>query len=212
MSSSKHVKAFTLVELLVVVAIIGILAGIILPVLGKARENAYKVACVSNLKQIGTALRIYANEHGESFPTDNDGNAMESLSLLYSSYLSNREIFSCSSNSTDTSGLTSQTDIADGTAQGISFNCSYGYDPTKDTTINPGVALASDIPTSNGGLGSNHKNRGTNILYIDGHVEWKGTVSTEASDNIIYDDNIYRSVSGGTSSPTTGTDSVIMMN
>ena len=64
----KH-NAFTLIELLVVIAIIAILAAILFPVFGQAREKARGVACLSNEKQMGTALIMYSQDFDEGFPT-----------------------------------------------------------------------------------------------------------------------------------------------
>src|SRR5262245_54921536 len=66
------VRAFTLIELLVVIAIIGILASLLLPALSKGREQGRSAKCVSNLRQMGIALRIYVDEHENKIPAMRD--------------------------------------------------------------------------------------------------------------------------------------------
>jgi len=61
-------KGFTLIELLVVIAIIAILAAILFPVFARARENARRASCMSNLKQIGLGMMMYSQDYDENLP------------------------------------------------------------------------------------------------------------------------------------------------
>ena len=65
---SHRSRAFTLIELLEVVAIIGILAAILFPVFARARENARRSSCMSNLKQMGLGMMMYVQDYDETFP------------------------------------------------------------------------------------------------------------------------------------------------
>jgi prepilin-type N-terminal cleavage/methylation domain-containing protein/prepilin-type processing-associated H-X9-DG protein len=83
--NSARTGAFTLIELLVVIAIIAILAAILFPVFAQAREKARQAACLSNLKQIGTAFTMYAQDYDDTMPpwSQEAGNASLQFVITY---------------------------------------------------------------------------------------------------------------------------------
>src|SRR5205085_4778322 len=95
----RRYPGFTLIELLVVIAIIAILAAILFPVFAQAREKARQAGCLSNLKQIGLAAQMYAQDYEERLPgTELGEGAGEYYWLeMLSPYTKNREIFHCPS-------------------------------------------------------------------------------------------------------------------
>ena len=89
-------NAFTLVELLVVIAISAILAGLLLPVLGTAQEKGRRVACMSNLRQIGLAMLAYAGDHDNHVPTvDMNAGPSAWYTALTNGYVTSTKIFQC---------------------------------------------------------------------------------------------------------------------
>ena len=126
----KRLKSFTLVELLVVVAIIAVLVGLLTPAIAGARERTRRVKCVSNLRQIGLGMKMYATDNNGDFPDKYLGstvNCYEHLRPL-SNVLSNvGYIFTCPSDKdkTMTNKLITITDN----------NISYDYVRNQNTTI-----------------------------------------------------------------------------
>ena len=77
-TSPNKKSAFTLIELLVVIAIIAILAAILFPVFARARENARRSSCQSNLKQIGLGIMQYVQDYDETYPMNAQGTTVQS--------------------------------------------------------------------------------------------------------------------------------------
>ena len=107
-NSPRHkAKGFTLIELLVVIAIIAILAAILFPVFARARENARRASCQSNLKQIGLGVMQYTQDYDERFPMRYYGTAgprqeANSWRRQIFPYVKSSQLFSCPSNSANT--------------------------------------------------------------------------------------------------------------
>ncbi len=97
-------KGFTLIELLVVIAIISILAAILFPVFARARENARRSSCMSNLKQIGIGIMQYTQDYDERMPS----NYIQLSGVTYTRwwadliqpYVKNYQVYVCPSDST----------------------------------------------------------------------------------------------------------------
>jgi prepilin-type N-terminal cleavage/methylation domain-containing protein/prepilin-type processing-associated H-X9-DG protein len=98
-------RGFTLIELLVVIAIIAILASILFPVFGRARENARRSSCQSNLKQIGLGVLQYSQDYDELYPLaavfPATGGTVTWRQAVQP-YLKSTQIFSCPSNTQNT--------------------------------------------------------------------------------------------------------------
>ena len=123
-------RGFTLIELLVVIAIIAILAAILFPVFARARENARKSTCQSNLKQIGTGLIMYAQDYDQRYLYYyGDGNLWV---VKLQPYVKNSRVFICpSSNSgwgvVNTTSCASTSHAPESTFRNASGIVTYGY-------------------------------------------------------------------------------------
>ena len=112
----KNYKGFTLIELLVVIAIIAILAAILFPVFARARENARRSSCSSNMKQIGLGILQYVQDYDERYPNSTTNNIplpangtiaatngnFVPWQFVIQPYMKSYQIFACPSNSRNT--------------------------------------------------------------------------------------------------------------
>ena len=146
---------FTLIELLVVIAIIAILAAILFPVFARARENARRASCQSNLKQIGLGVMQYTQDYDEKFPTwarrvPTSGDRAR-WQCAVQPYLKSQQVFECPSNQNATTasgyGITISTDYS-GVVAGLDDTGGKELDSANNGTgmfggtDAPGVALA----------------------------------------------------------------------
>jgi prepilin-type N-terminal cleavage/methylation domain-containing protein/prepilin-type processing-associated H-X9-DG protein len=123
-------QGFTLIELLVVIAIIAILSAILFPVFARARENARRASCQSNLKQIGLGITQYTQDYDERLPgkgtSGSDFVEFKWMDRIYP-YVKSEQVFTCPSDSTGTAryqyaGTTTRTAKNFG-----SYNINAGY-------------------------------------------------------------------------------------
>ena len=169
--------AFTLIELLVVIAIIAILAAILFPVFGRARENARRSSCQSNLKQIGLSIAQYTQDYDERYPiafdfTQGNGTGWDSRVAPYvgSSVQSgaNRgvSIFVCPSDSlVRSSGSNSPRTYSMVRRDGLGFaNSANGLTPN----ISPGRAVSEFADTAATLMIAEWPNTGNNFGRSDG--------------------------------------------
>ena len=186
-------RGFTLIELLVVIAIIAILAAILFPVFARARENAWRSSCSSNLKQIGLGVMQYTQDYDEKMPVCEANNiSANTLSFYCQPYIKSTQIFKCPSDSragaTDSYGDNMNIGGYGNASiiQVAAINQTKLQAPSvtvllfEDNYLNDYNTIACHNFTN--GFYSNtaftRHLEGANYAFADGHVKWLHTVQT----------------------------------
>ncbi|MFP3904099.1 MAG: type II secretion system protein [Armatimonadota bacterium] len=156
---------FTLVEMLVVIAIIAVLSAILFPVFNSAREKGRETTCMSNLKQIGTAIELYVQDANGFLPLANNRPSEQSdpgIADVLMPYTKSSEIFRCPSDKDD---MWQQ--------EGTSYDYAQGM-------LNIGMPLQRrDLPFGVkpvqcplvGDFEDDWHPKGPHVLFVDGHVK-----------------------------------------
>jgi prepilin-type N-terminal cleavage/methylation domain-containing protein/prepilin-type processing-associated H-X9-DG protein len=180
---------FTLIELLVVIAIIAILASILFPVFARARENARRASCQSNLKQIGLGIKQYLQDYDEKFPVWESGSGSGlGWAYIIQPYVKSEQIFQCPSNTVAPPDATTNTTLqARAAAAGFtdywynfnlqgtneaqlnySSNTLMNGDGSGASGITNSTAYRQSIATTDAQIHF----EGANYSFADGHVKW----------------------------------------
>ncbi len=166
---SKRQGAFTLIELLVVIAIISILAAILFPVFGRARENARRTSCLSNLKQISLAALMYAQDYDARHMPGVDRKT--ALFPYIKQGTSNAEsntinVWLCPSNSLNA------TDPATGALLSpAQLSASYGFNLYMNAQLQSAIQTPSEtVMLADAGISDNGTGRIASHLYPPGRV------------------------------------------
>jgi prepilin-type N-terminal cleavage/methylation domain-containing protein/prepilin-type processing-associated H-X9-DG protein len=175
LSAPRSKSGFTLIELLVVIAIIAILASILFPVFGRARENARRSSCQSNLKQLGLGFTQYIQDYDERLPLTTagpsgvgqpngwmyySGSAPYTFDPARSSlypYIKNTQIFVCPS---DTDGANRKNSYA-------ANSCAFMNGSTTGLAYHEGKSLAAFEETSKWMLLAEEGNPTSNAVSTD---------------------------------------------
>lgn len=171
----RRAPAFSLLELLMVIAFIGLLAGLLIPALGRAKGKALDLNCVSNLRQVGLALSLYADEHEGRLPSAEERpttpvdphNPLPRLCDALAPQLaaSNSSVFRCPQDHLDYF-------LKEGSSYEWAYLCNGQLlhqieAPLARFTLPPDrTPLVFDYENFHAGTTNGHKN----ILYADGHV------------------------------------------